>query len=107
MSAVLPVNALNVHRSEADPVDKCRGLQNMTSLFPGHAAAGDTAQFVFDHRSHLLQGHLISLAPGLEKLRNPSPWGWFTLTRNGFPRAARTACNHNGIKQAESVFTPA
>ena len=55
----------------AGGIDQGRGLQNMARVFPHHAAMGYAAQLVFDHRSELLQGHVVSLAPCLEKLRNP------------------------------------
>ena len=72
MSAVLPADCLNVHESEVDLVHQGRGLQNMARLFPRHAAMGYTVQLVFDHRSQLFQGRVVSLAPCLEELRNLS-----------------------------------
>jgi hypothetical protein len=45
-------------------------LQKMSRLFPRHVAMGHTAQLVFDYRSQVSQGHIVSLAPCLEELRN-------------------------------------
>src|SRR5580704_683074 len=67
MGAVLPAHALVIHQPQVSLVDQGSGLQTVASAFRPQVVPGEPAQFVIHDRCQLIEGILISVAPGAEQ----------------------------------------
>jgi hypothetical protein len=67
MGAALPVNLPDVYQTEVHLVNKRSGLKGVTTVFAGHVTVRGAMQFLVHQRSELIEGLLITCAPGLQQ----------------------------------------
>src|SRR6267142_1487927 len=99
MGAVLPLHPLVIHQTHIRLIDQGSRLEAVVAALTSHVAVRQPAELRIDDRRQLVEGELVSVAPGTEELadivdrhgcRFPGPLDdcWIVL-----PRPDRSAHN--------------
>ena len=73
VSAVLPVNVLDIYQAKIHLMNQGCGLQCLARLLTGHISPRQAVEFVINQRHQLQQCGLVARRPGVQQACNVVP----------------------------------
>jgi hypothetical protein len=70
VSAILPVDVLDIQQAQVRLVHQCRGLKGVAGPFPTQTPPGHTLQLLMHQRREPGQRRLVALSPGEQECRD-------------------------------------